>query len=167
MKSDRALKISRPMARLRHRLAAGAPAFALLCVTATGPTAPVPAGPEAEILRLEDQWRLAQKANDAKAFMTLLAPDLTFIGTSGSLRDRSDYMASRSGSWIPRAETYEYSELRVRMFGDVAIVTGREVTTGEGVSGAGRFTHVWAARSGEWRLVAIQRTEIADAKPVQ
>ena len=161
MKSDTARKVS--LARLRQLLTA----FALLCVTATGAAAPVTAGPEAEILRLEDRWRLAQKANDAKAFMTLLAPDLTFIGTSGSLRDRSDYMASRSGSWIPRAATYEYSELRVRMFGDVAIVTGREVTTGGGVSAAGRFTHVWASRSGEWRLVAIQRTEIADAKPVQ
>ncbi len=167
MKSDRARKISRAMARFRHLMAAGATAFALLWVTATGAAAPAAAGPEDQILRLEDRWRLAQKANDAEAFMTLLSPDLTFIGTSGSLRDRSDYMASRSGSWIPRAETYEYSELRVRMFGDVAIVTGREVTTGVGVSGAGRFTHVWAARSGEWRLVAIQRTEIADATPVR
>jgi uncharacterized protein (TIGR02246 family) len=165
MKTDRARKISRAAAQCRHLLAAGGPAFALLCVVATGATAPVPPGPESEILRLEDRWRLAQKANDAEAFRTLLSPDVTFIGTSGSLRDRGDYIASRSGSWIPRAGTYEYSELRVRMFGDVAIVTGKGVTTGEGASAAVRFTDVWAERSGEWRLVAIQRTDIADAKP--
>jgi uncharacterized protein (TIGR02246 family) len=124
-----------------------------------------PGGPESEILRLEDQWRLAQKTNDVKAFLTLLAPDVTFIGTSGSLRDRADFISSRSGSSLPRAQTYEYSELRVRVFESVVVVTGREATTGEGLAFEGRFTHVWARPSGEWRLVAIQRTDIADAKP--
>jgi len=113
------------------------------------------------ILALEDKWRVAQHSNDVAAFLALLSPDVTFIGTSGSLRDRSDYIASRGPSLLPRAETYEYSELRVRVFGTVAVVTGREATTGTGVAFQGRFTHVWAESSGEWRLVAIQRTDIA------
>jgi ketosteroid isomerase-like protein len=119
------------------------------------------------ILALEDKWRVAQHSNDVAAFLVLLSPDLTFIGTSGSLRTRSDYIASRGSSWIPRAKTYEFSELRVRVFGPVAVVTGREATTGTGVAFQGRFTHVWAEHSGEWRLVAIQRTDIAPASPPQ
>jgi uncharacterized protein (TIGR02246 family) len=140
---------------------------AVLCFVAIAMAAVAlePGGPEPEILRLEDQWRLAQKTNDVKAFMTLLAPDVTFIGTSGSLRDRDGFIASRSGSALPRAETYEYSELHVRVFENVAVVTGREATTGEGVAFEGRFTHVWARQAGGWRLVAIQRTDIADAQP--
>lgn len=120
---------------------------------------------EAKILALEDKWRAAQHRNDAEAFMSLLSPDLTFIGTSGSLRDRSDFIASRAASWLPRAATYEYSEMRVRVFGSVAVVTGREATTGEGVAFQGRFTHVWTEKSGVWRLVAIQRTDISPASP--
>ena len=120
---------------------------------------------ESKILALEDKWRAAQHRNDVEAFMALLSPDLTFIGTSGSLRDRSDFIASRAASWIPRAATYEYSELRVRVFGSVAVVTGREATTGKGVAFQGRFTHVWAEQSGVWRLVAIQRTDILPENP--
>lgn len=118
--------------------------------------------PQADtVLRLEEDWRLAQHKNDRAALLALLAPDVTFIGTSGSLRDRDDYIASRAASSIPRSPTYEYSELRARVFGSVVIVTGREATTGKVTAFQGRFTHVWAQRDGEWQLVAIQRTDIA------
>lgn len=113
-----------------------------------------------EILRLEDRWREAQHQNDKDAYDQLLSADLTFIGTSGSFRDKTGFIASRKDSWIPRSETYTYSEMTVRFYGSAAIVTGREATTGTGVAFQGRFTHVWAKRQGRWRLVAIQRTNI-------
>ncbi|MFN2531863.1 MAG: nuclear transport factor 2 family protein [Pyrinomonadaceae bacterium] len=112
------------------------------------------------ILRLEDQWRAAQQRNDKAAFNRLLAPDLTFIGTSGSLRDKAGFIASRGTSWIPRAETYTYAEVSVRFYGGAAIVTGLGATTGAGVTARGRFTHVWARKQGKWLLVAVQRTEV-------
>jgi hypothetical protein len=115
---------------------------------------------KAEILRLEEEWRSAQLHNDKAAFDRLLAPDLSFVGTSGSLRDKRGYVASRGGSWIPRAATYTIREVSVRFYGRVAIVTGTEETTGEGVANKARFTHVWAGRQGRWRMVAIQRTDI-------
>jgi len=116
---------------------------------------------KAEILRLEEAWRSAQQHNDRDAFDRLLGPDVTFVGTSGSLRDKKDYVASRSASWIPRAATYTVHDLSVRFYDWVSIVTGIEETTGEGVTNKGRFTHVWARRAGRWQLVAIQRTDIA------
>jgi uncharacterized protein (TIGR02246 family) len=139
-------------------------AILVLALIAAGPRIVADAMPgpvEARIRELEEQWRVAQRKNDATAFMTLLAPDVTFIGTSGSLRDRANYMASRGSSWIPRAETFEFRELEVRSFGSVAIVTGRGETTGQGVAAQIRFTDVWAERRGVWQLVATQRTDIA------
>jgi uncharacterized protein (TIGR02246 family) len=112
------------------------------------------------ILQLEERWREAQHRNDRTAFGDLLAPDLSFIGTSGSLRSKNDFIRSRETSWIPRADTYAYSEMAVRFYGDSAIVTGREATTGKDVAFQARFTHVWARSKGKWRLVAIQRTNI-------
>src|ERR1041384_543182 len=114
---------------------------------------------ERTILQLEEQWRLAQHHNDTIAFRRLLAPDLTFIGTSGSFRDRADYIASRSASWIPRAESFTASELRVRIYGTTAIVTGREQTTGAGVTFSARFTDVWLRRRGKWQVGREQSTE--------
>ena len=116
---------------------------------------------KAEILRLEEAWRTAQQHNDRVAFDRLLATDVTFVGTSGSLRDKKDYIESRAGSWIPRAGTYTIHDLSVRFYGGVAIVTGTGETTGEGVTNKARFTHVWGRRAGRWQLVAIQRTDIA------
>jgi ketosteroid isomerase-like protein len=113
-----------------------------------------------ELLRLENEWREAQRVNDRAAFDRLLSPDLTFVGTSGSFRDKTGFIASRGSSWIPRAETYTYAEISVRFYGETAIVTGLEATTGAGVTARARFTHVWAKTKGKWLLVAIQRTEI-------
>jgi hypothetical protein len=113
-----------------------------------------------ELLRLEDQWREAQQRNDRGTFDRLLSPGLTFVGTSGSFRNKTEFMASRGNSWIPRAESYTYSDLSVRFYGEAAVVTGLEATRGPGVTAQARFTHVWSKAHRQWRLVAIQRTEI-------
>ena len=122
---------------------------------------PSDAGTPRAILRLEDAWRVAQHKNDVPAMEALLSTQLTFVGTSGSMRGRDDFIASRSTSALPRALTYEYSDVLVCVYGSVAIVNGRESTTGEGPTFQGRFTHVWAKPAGTWQLVAIQRTDIA------
>jgi ketosteroid isomerase-like protein len=132
----------------------------LLCCSPVGVMAQNTIQARKEILRLEYRWREAQHQNDKDAYDQLLAADLTFIGTSGSFRDKTGFIASRKDSWIPRSETYTYSEMTVRFYGGAAIVTGREATTGTGVQFQGRFTHVWAKRNGKWLLVAIQRTGI-------
>ena len=132
----------------------------LFCCSPVGVMAQNTIQARKEILRLEDRWREAQHQNDKDAYDQLLSADLTFIGTSGSFRDKTGFIASRKDSWIPRSETYTYSEMTVRFYGSAAIVTGREATTGTGVAFQGRFTHVWAKRQGRWRLVAIQRTNI-------
>ena len=113
------------------------------------------------LFQLEDQWRVAQHKNDKPTMEALLSADVTFIGTSGSMRGRADFLASRSTSALPRALTYEYADVLVRLYGSVAVVTGRESTTGAGTTFQARFTHVWAARGGAWQLVAIQRTDVA------
>ncbi|HJY30495.1 MAG TPA: nuclear transport factor 2 family protein [Pyrinomonadaceae bacterium] len=132
----------------------------LLCCSPVGVMAQNTIQARKEILRLEDRWREAQHQNDKDAYDQLLSADLTFIGTSGSFRDKTGFIASRKDSWIPRSETYTYSEMTVRFYGSAAIVTGREATTGTGVAFQGRFTHMWVKRQGRWRLVAIQRTNI-------
>lgn len=118
-------------------------------------------GTQAAVRQLEERWRVAQQANDTATFRELLAPDATFVGTSGALRDRAGYINSRADSWIPRSAQFRVDELRLRVYGMTVIATGRETSTGPGVNATGRFTHVWARRGASWSLVALQRTEIA------
>jgi ketosteroid isomerase-like protein len=115
---------------------------------------------DATIRQLEERWRVAEQANDTAEFRGLLAPDVTFIGTYGTLRDRAGYIASRSGGWMPPSAQFDIDELRVRPYGATVIVTGRETETGPGARARGRFTHIWARRGGRWTLVALQRTEV-------
>lgn len=142
---------------MRLSLAVAAVAFPTMLVAQQSPTSRV----ERTIRGLEEQWRAAQQSNDTAAFRKLLAPEVTFIGTSGSLRNRSGYIASRGQSWIPRAAQFTVDELRLRAYGTTVIATGRETSTGRGVAAQGRFTHVWVRRGNTWVLVALERTEIA------
>ena len=114
------------------------------------------------IIQLEDAWRAAQWHTDTAAFLRLLAPDVTFIGTSGSFRTRAEYIASRTGSTIPQATAFAVTELKVRLFGGTVVVTGRATTTGPHADSA-RFTDVWAWRDSRWQLVAVQRTDVVPA----
>src|SRR5262245_29420392 len=98
--------------------------LAIVMSAAIAPSASGESPQATTVPRLEDDWRLAQHKNDTAAMLALLAPDVTFIGTSGSLRDRADFIASRTTSQLPRSATYEYSELRARVFGSVVVVTG-------------------------------------------
>ena len=131
-----------------------------LALSVFTPSPPDSADARQTILRLEDEWKVAQRNTDTSAFARLLAPDFTFIGTSGSLRDRAGYAGSRAGSWIPQGTTFTVTDLQVRIYGSTAVVTGRENTTGPRFTGSTRFTHVWVRRPGEWKMVAAQRTAI-------
>jgi uncharacterized protein (TIGR02246 family) len=146
--------------RMRARFAIISLFLPATVLSQQAPTVPIQTG----IRRLEERWRAAQQANDTAAFRELLAPDVTFVGTSGTLRDRAGYIASRSGSWIPRSAQFRVDELRLRVYGNTVIVTGRETSTGPGVDASGRFTHVWARHGSTWILVALQRTAIAPSQ---
>jgi lactate dehydrogenase-like 2-hydroxyacid dehydrogenase len=61
-----------------------------------------------------------------------------------------------------------HHELKVRVYGDAAVVTGRdtiiETYKGKDVSGQHRWTHTWVKRAGSWHCVAGHSSEIAQKK---
>lgn len=64
-----------------------------------------------------------------------------------------------------RFERYETSDLRIRVYGDAAVVTGRlqrrRSTGGTVVDDDWRFTKVYVRREGQWRVVAFHASEAA------
>ena len=64
---------------------------------------------------------------------------------------------------------YVHDDVRVRVYGDAAVATGRirsEGTfRGQPRGGRTRFTRVFVRRGGRWQLVANQLTPIVSASP--
>ena len=114
-----------------------------------------------DVLALEEQWAGALRERNDVAFAKLLAEDLRHVGFEGQIVGKREYMAFFStGDW--RYSEYSLVAPQVTVEGCAAVVTGRVqrriVVNGKETAGAFAFTHVWAKRGGEWRVIASQVT---------
>ena len=127
--------------------------------TSTGdqpaPDAPPPAAlAEAqEIMKLEEAWGRALSARDTTFFRQTLADD--FVGTGGAeVRSKAAVIEELTRGVgtvpVPRLENTQ-----VRLFDDMAIVTGIAVYQGTSSvpESRTRFTEVWVKRAGRWLAV--------------
>lgn len=104
-------------------------------------------------MRLEEAWGRALSAKDTAFFRHTLGDD--FVGTGGAeVRSKAmviDELAGGAGSVpVPRLE-----QTQVRLFGDVAIVSGLAAYGGSDGTPTSqtRFTEVWVKRAGRWQAV--------------
>lgn len=121
-------------------------------------------GAEDKVKRLEQQWADAAAKHDVAVFERLEAED--FISTdpaghvAGKARDLSDL---KSGNF--KAESVKVADMKVQIYGNVAVVTGRTTIGGgkygtQDISGEYRFTDVWVNHGGRWQVVASQGTPV-------
>ena len=81
------------------------------------------AGPSSKILELESKWNEAYKHGDVATMESLLADDFVITVEDGSTFSKSGYIAHNADSAL-HVEISEMAEVKVRMHGNVAIVTG-------------------------------------------
>jgi ketosteroid isomerase-like protein len=111
----------------------------------------------AELTRLETVWNTAYSRGDADGLAPLLADDLIVTMTDMVLMTKAQSLTLlRSGRFkFPR---YETSDLRIRAYGDAAVVTGRLQRTreinGQSADDNWRFTKVYVRQAGKWQVVA-------------
>ena len=118
---------------------------------------------ECEIESLEEARNVAVLHGDVAALDRMTSDDYTFITLRGELRTKSDILKGfASGSF--HYESRQISDLKVRVYGDTAIVTGRSMQkgmeNGKDYSGDYRFTKVYVKAKGRWVTVALQTTLI-------
>lgn len=118
------------------------------------------------LLACEAALRCAQLASDVEELDRLIDEELVFTGPDGSLYSKADDLdAHRTG--MIRITRLEASDERIQRFGDVAIVSVRMdmsgTLLGEAFSGPFRYTRIWYARPGGWRIVAGHVSAIAGA----
>jgi len=117
-----------------------------------------------ELLRLETVWNQAHERGDAAALETLWADDLEVAVPKMPVLTRNEALAfARSGRM--KFLHYQTSDIRIRIYGDAAVVTGRlqrtRVMNGQEVSDDWRFTKTYVRQTQKWRVVAFHASEAA------
>jgi ketosteroid isomerase-like protein len=119
---------------------------------------------EETLIQMEGEWSQADSQKDAAALDRILAEDwmgIDFEGTLLSKKQAIEGIQSDSGSLTSTV----LADMKVRVYGDTAIVTGTDTETGEyhgkDSSGKYRWTDVFVRRDGRWQAVSSQSTKLA------
>ncbi len=115
---------------------------------------------EQEIIKLEQTVTNAQFKKDRAALERLLADDYLYTHSNGSVLNKTQEIAESMSSDVQWTDS-KFADLKVRMFGDVAVLTGRQTIQGTAkgyVPGPRRITDIFVKRSGRWQWAGGQAT---------
>jgi ketosteroid isomerase-like protein len=118
---------------------------------------------EKELVGVENAWKQAVVKRDAPALQRLYADEYTSVDQEGmTWNKKQDIEIDIAG--VSRLSTYKLEDLSVRIYGDVALVTGRNSATGKVLDRPAksqtRFTDVFVKRDGRWQCVHSQTTPV-------
>jgi len=111
----------------------------------------------AKVLAIEAKWNDAYKIGDASTMESLLAEDLIITVEDGSTFSKTGYLAHTADSAL-KVQISDLSDLKVRMHGIVAVVTGayheKGTSKGKAYESRDRFTDVWMKTASGWQVIA-------------
>lgn len=117
-----------------------------------------------ELTQIEHRLVKSWISGDRAAVDSILASDWSVIDLTGRVLTKAHVMRE-FGSGDRKIETGSVDDLTIRVFGDIAIVTGRSVLAGsyqgKRASVTQRFTDVFARRDDRWQAIASQGTQVA------
>jgi uncharacterized protein (TIGR02246 family) len=120
-----------------------------------------------QVLALEKAWNQAYKAGDTKALASILDNSLVLVEDDGSLKTKSEFLASVKSS-NANEEQVAPESLTVRVFGNTAIAIGviavKETKGGKTVTHRERFIDTWINREGKWVCIATNATPMLHGK---
>jgi ketosteroid isomerase-like protein len=125
---------------------------------------------EQEVLKVENDWNQALVKRDTASLQQFYADEYLYTDPDGLVWDKAKDLANLTSGSAARLSAYKLDDTRVRMYGDVAVVTGRNTIKGvfervySDVSGAYRFTDVFVKRNGRWQCIASQASRIVERK---
>jgi ketosteroid isomerase-like protein len=119
---------------------------------------------EEELLKLEEQFAEAIVKNDLEAIGRFVTDEWIIINADGGIIDKERFLGVIKSGTLTH-EMMESDDIRVRLYGDSAVVSaltrskgkfmGQEFTTHE------RSTDVFVRHDGQWRCVLTQLTGFA------
>jgi ketosteroid isomerase-like protein len=117
-----------------------------------------------ELEKLETVWNEAHEHGDSTALEALWADDMEVTAPRMPVITKAEAVSyARSGRM--KFLHYRTSDVRVRVYGDAAVVTGRllrvRAQNGKEVSDDWRFTKMYVREAQKWRVVAFHASEAA------
>jgi hypothetical protein len=111
-----------------------------------------------QVIRQLDHERIqAQIGANALALNRIYADDFIGIGPSGTVRTKPQVISDFTSGEL-KFQSITTDDVRVRIYGNTAVETGRSTMIGQDKGKAvprdNRFTRVWIKHDGHWRLVA-------------
>lgn len=124
---------------------------------------PAPGGEVAEFRQIAQNLAAAYLKGDRAFVDALLTDDWTSTDYRGRSWTKADVLAMFDGRRPPMTKA-EIDVDRVRLLGDIAIVTGRSESAGEvdgrAVSITQRYTDIYVRQDGRWRIVTSHGTQV-------
>ncbi len=119
-----------------------------------------------QLIQLEERWNRASQRKDANTIAGMITSDYFYTGTEGEVGNGALLLkhAREGEADEPRYQSYKIDDVRVRIYGNTAVVTGR--WTGSGTTqnknaiAQERWTDVWIRHDDSWKCVCSQSTKI-------
>ena len=125
------------------------------------------AGPSVEdqLKKMEKDRAAAVVKGDVATVEKLTSDDYILINANGQLSDKPTTMNNIKTGNI-KLTANDVSDLKVRVYGNTAVVTGKSNATGSiggrELKGPVMFTRVYVKNNGKWQSVAFQQTPIVN-----
>jgi ketosteroid isomerase-like protein len=121
------------------------------------------ASDEAALRALEDKWAAALLNADANALASILADTWVVTYVDGKVDNKAGELAALRAGTL-KVSAYKNDDVRVFLYGDAAVATGRAsmkgVANGKAIDMVMRWTDVFVRQNGQWKAVATQGTPI-------
>jgi len=117
------------------------------------------------------QFGEAWARGDTNALGQMLSPSYTHTDVRGRCLDRDEWL-TYAGGRVGETTQIAFADVRTRLVGDIAVITGRNDMTGGSILSGDersklsiRFTQVWIRRDGRWLREAFQATLVDPLAP--
>ena len=117
------------------------------------------------LLQIEHQWAAAYVTGNADKLAAILSPDYIQTNTRAVVTGKTDEVGDlRKGDF--HYEKFDTTEMKVQLYGDAAVVTGRiflkgvDQKSGKTIEGSMRMTDTFIRQGGRWQVVASQTTVV-------
>jgi ketosteroid isomerase-like protein len=111
----------------------------------------------ATVRALELKWTESYRQHNIDILSSLLSDEFVITVEDGSVYSKAGYISHSADSGV-HVQVAEMSDLKVRMHGDTAIVTGsyheKDESNGKPYEYHDRFTDVWIKTASKWQVVA-------------
>jgi len=123
------------------------------------------ASAEEELKKLETDRAAAVVKGDVATLEKQTSDDYTLINMNGQMSDKSQ-MVSAFKSGQTKLTSDELSDMKVRVYGNTAVITGKAdvkgTLGGRDATGQIMFTRVYVKKGGQWQSVAFQQTRVSN-----